>query len=254
MTVALTYRLSTRCGNARPFCRLCTNSFKVINCVPECTAAPTTICLTPVRSFFFEGPGCCTAAMVDGELRAPRSVYFTLNSVVATGGGPTDCCSQAIGTFVLDWNDDEQAWEYIFNTPPPGGLDGSDLEDLACDPPSPGPPGDLIGRVVLWKWRLRCSFEDADGNWTVGHLRLQLMKCDALAWNVGDCDAQEVGGAAMTLLLAEPYGCPIGTNVPCFEGCGLTFADSTGGFFRCQFVDPLGSATDLIYIYPVLPE
>ncbi len=255
MTVALTYRLATRCGNARPFCKLCTNTFKVTDCEPICTAGPTSICLKPVRPFFFNGPGCCAAVMVDGVLRAPLSVYFTLNSVSAIAGGPPDCCSQAIGTFVLNWNDDVQGWEYIFNTPPPGGLDHTALEDLSCDPPSPGPPGDLTGRTVLWKWRLRCSFKDVHGNWTAGRLRLQLMRCDSLAWNNGDCDAQEVAGAAMTLLQASNSAglCPPGTDAPCFMGCGLEFTDDGGGFFRCDFVDPNGDVTDKIYIYPVLP-
>jgi hypothetical protein len=48
MTVALTYYLKRQCGNIRPFCRKCTNTFKLNTCAPVCTEGPITICLKPV--------------------------------------------------------------------------------------------------------------------------------------------------------------------------------------------------------------
>jgi hypothetical protein len=47
MSVALTYYLTSQCGNSRPFCGPCVNSFSVVDCKPKCTAGPTVICLRP---------------------------------------------------------------------------------------------------------------------------------------------------------------------------------------------------------------
>lgn len=47
MSVALLYNLTDICGDARPFCVPCINSFSLTSCNPSCTGGPSEICLTP---------------------------------------------------------------------------------------------------------------------------------------------------------------------------------------------------------------
>jgi hypothetical protein len=63
MSVALTYFLTDQCGGARPFCRLCTNSFSVTTCASVCTAGPSVICLKPTITAEI-CPACATSRLV----------------------------------------------------------------------------------------------------------------------------------------------------------------------------------------------
>lgn len=61
MTPIVTYTLTQQCGNSRPFCRPCTNSFTVKSCGPtHCDAEPpSVICLAPRMSTVECSPSGC---------------------------------------------------------------------------------------------------------------------------------------------------------------------------------------------------
>lgn len=44
---ALTYYLKRQCGNVRPFCESCQNTFKANGCSSACISGPTTLCVGP---------------------------------------------------------------------------------------------------------------------------------------------------------------------------------------------------------------
>ena len=51
MTVKATYYLKRQCGNIRPFCRTCVNTFHIVDCDTTCNVnPPSVICLKPVLS------------------------------------------------------------------------------------------------------------------------------------------------------------------------------------------------------------
>jgi hypothetical protein len=75
MSVALTYYLKRQCGNIRPFCRSCVNSFKVNTCKSTCPTGPTTICLAPKIPGGISGP-CDTCGA--GRAAAAYAAIVTL--------------------------------------------------------------------------------------------------------------------------------------------------------------------------------
>ncbi len=108
MTVALTYYLKRQCGNIRPFCRKCTNTFKLNTCDTICTDGPTVICLKPVLPQL-EPSNCCQHGPEDAR---PRFVKVTVTPTVwSCGVGEECCCADFQTEWVLMWDDVTDTWQ-----------------------------------------------------------------------------------------------------------------------------------------------
>jgi len=90
MSVALRYNLTDVCGNARPFCSSCTNSFSLTPCYPTCTDGPSEICLTPKK--FRSGINRICGLPIDPddpEAELPDTVLFRFTEGLRLCNGPS---------------------------------------------------------------------------------------------------------------------------------------------------------------------
>ncbi len=146
--VVFRYSLTRNCGEFRPFCRQCTNSFTIKSCGPShCEEEPpAVICVTPsVGELWVEGAAtvCCVQPTIDGVEKIPRFVVLEVD--LKPGTCANDCCAAASGTFVLEWNG--ILWEYRF---------GECFADSLCGDGDGCGAGDF-DHVSLFSWTVGCG-------------------------------------------------------------------------------------------------
>lgn len=110
MTVALSYSLKRKCGNMRPFCRECINSFSMDSCETDCTDAPSVICLRPRKP---TGEYSCCPPTGDGSDDAPVGTpglaIVTLAPVDGSCSGEC-CCDDLPTTLYLVFDSTLNVW------------------------------------------------------------------------------------------------------------------------------------------------
>lgn len=225
-TVLLTYHLETACSPHKPFCPQCENTFKIDTCWSKCSAGPTIICPTPIKSTPI---GCCNSIFWE----------LTISGLWTDPAWPLTSptwCSAANGTYVLQSiNANDLAFYVVTNINNPCwvyAFQGNAIGIIAPESDGSFDYGQL--GVVPYLWLLECLGTDPDPfSPTFGNNIMQLSL-------IGLVPSEAVVNKAIPSVEYAAWGQPYPSTgtFTCEEAAtGIHLLQTVGGG-RCGVINP----------------